>query len=105
MRKKRRNLWSFIASVAIAGVLALCLSRLSGDWNKYQAAIEIREKKLSQLNGLEEKRDQLIQKSDDLENDSLEKQRLLRSHGYGRPGEQRYLLRTKDAAENNGASP
>ena len=105
MRKKRRNLWSFIASVAIAGVLALCLSRLKGDWDKYQTDIDIKESKEAALNGLEEKRDQLIQRAGDLENDSLEKQRLLRSHGYGRPGEQRYLLRTQSEAENNGASP
>ena len=105
MRKKRRNLWSFIASVAIAGVLALCLSRLSGDWNKYQTAIDIKEKKLTQLTSLEEKRDQLIQRADDLESDSLEKQRLLRSHGYGRPGERRYLLRTQSEVENNGSNP
>ena len=105
MRKKRRNLWSFIASVAIAGVLALCLSRLKGDWDKHQTAIDIKEEKESQLRGLEEKRDQLIQRADELESDSLEKQRLLRAHGYGRPGEQRYMLRTQSEAENNGASP
>ena len=105
MRKKRRNLWSFIASVAIAGVLALCLSRLSGDWNRHQAAKATKEKRQSELSGLEEKLNQLTQRKNDLENDSLEKQRLLRSHGYGRRGEQRYLLRTTNAAENNGASP
>ena len=105
MRKKRRNLWSLLASIAIAGVLALCLSKLPGDWNKYQDAMEIKKKKLTQLESLEEQRDTLRQRSIDLESDSLEKQRLLRSQGYGRPNEQRYVLRTKGEPNQNGSNP
>jgi cell division protein FtsB len=93
MSRLRMPAWTTVASVVTGLLLAICLYRFVDDVQLYEAAQELKVRKVDELEGLKAKRDDTRELAVRLTSDPLTKERLARAEGYIRPGEIVYLIK------------
>ena len=93
MSRLRMPAWTTVASVVTGLLLAICLYRLVDDVQLYEAAQELKLRKVQELERLKEKRDDTRELAERLTSDPLTKERLARAEGYIKPGETVYFIK------------